>query len=97
VTLIRATSGTQARLRVRSPGPVHVAVSAPGAGQAIPGPPGPQGPPGEPGPPGPEGSPGLGLAGIEGTLDNPTQLPQPGVFYGQSFIIDGNLWVWRPA
>jgi hypothetical protein len=51
---------------------------------------GPQGERGDTGPPGPGN-----LAGIEGTLDAPAELPITGAFDGQAFIIGGDLWVWR--
>jgi len=60
---------------------------------------GPAGPPGEPsavpGPPGPPGDPGIGLAGITGTLQAATELPRPGSFTGEAYIIDGDLWIWH--
>jgi hypothetical protein len=58
---------------------------------------GPPGPTGPQGPPGPTGPPGLGLAGIEGTLASPAELPLEGDFIGQAYIVGplGELWVWR--
>jgi hypothetical protein len=53
------------------------------------------GPPGPQGPTGPQGPPGLGaLAGIQGTLESPALLPDPGAFVGEAYIIGNDLWVW---
>ena len=55
-------------------------------------PPGRQGPPGPPGPPGPGD-----LAGIQGSLHDPTDLPAQGSHIGEAWITGplGQLWVWR--
>jgi hypothetical protein len=74
------------------------------------GPPGPTGPQGDIGPEGPTGATGPqgatgptgpqgpgDLAGIQGTLDYPAQLPAEGAFIGEAFIVGpaGELWVWK--
>lgn len=88
------------RSRVNVAGPARHGVQVTGGG-LIEGPPGPQGPQGEIGPEGPQGPvgpPGPGdLAGIEGTLTSPGQLPEQGAFIGQAFIVGplGELWVWK--
>jgi hypothetical protein len=57
---------------------------------------GPQGPPGPAGPTGPQGPPGPAgpAGGIQGELDDPTQLPPTGQ-PGEAWIVDGDLWVWQ--
>lgn len=65
------------------------------------GPPGPPGPEGPAGPPGATGSPGLKGDQGEGVhivdvLDNPGELPTPGV-EGDAYLISGDLWVWSES
>lgn len=51
------------------------------------------GPPGPEGPPGPQGEAGAGVR-ILGSLDDPTDLPNPASEVGDAYLIDGDLWVW---
>jgi hypothetical protein len=38
---------------------------------------------------------GSGMAGIQGSLDDPTQLPPEGSYIGEAYLVAGDLWIWR--
>lgn len=80
---------------VSHPARVGVAGVAPASGFGGPGPQGPPGEEGPPGPPGPQGVAGRGLEAILGTLGSTDELPAEGEV-GDAWIIDGDLWVWKP-
>jgi hypothetical protein len=81
------------------PGPVGPEGPAgPQGEQGERGPTGNTGPQGETGPAGPVGPQGPGdLAGIQGELEAPVDLPAEGAFIGEAWIVGpyGELWVWK--